>query len=244
MIDIKFNFTTDTPNYWKNFWDNDMGHTHFDPDLKSKTLMKYHSILWSKRLPNGEDMHLTEGRGYLVWKDFSFGSDSITNSFRNKRNEKVMHKVMSCVQNYREFVENYLKETNTIGGYVIFPKKRQSINQARGCNYFIGDRFDLTLECIRRYYNNEQSPLYNTLVQNKDFFDLFSDFKGYVEFFLLQDIVDENFKNIKFWLGEGMLDINPLPQSVEEYLTIIEKEIAFVKNRNERIKAYLNKTCM
>lgn len=47
----------------------------------------------------------------------------------------------------------------------------------------ISDRWDLTLECIRRYYNGEDSPLYNVFLNDKAFFDLFVDFKGYVDFF-------------------------------------------------------------
>ena len=238
MVNVDFNFITDTPNYWDNFWDDDIGHSNVDPDLKSTTLRKYHRILWNKTLPNGEEMCLTDGKGYLVWKDFRFGSDSIVNSFRNKRNENILREVMGQMENYRGFVENFLNETNTIGGYIIFPKMRQSINQIRGCNPYICDRFDLTLECIRKFYNNEQSPLFDTLLRNKVFFDLFNDFKGYVDFFLLQDLVEENCEKIKFWLGDGDLKNDPMPQNTDEYLALIDNEIAFVKNRNVRIKKY------
>lgn len=240
MIDINFNFITDTPNYWENFWDNEMGYSYADPDLKSATLKQYHRILWSKVLPNGEKMLLTEGKGYLVWKNFRFGSDSIVNGFRNKRNKGTMSEVIKCVQDYRKFVENYLKETNTIGGYIIFPKMRHSINQMRGFNSCISDRFDLTLECIRRFYKNEKSPLYETLQNNKEFFDLFKDFKGYVEFFLLQDLVNESFDEIKFWIGDETFKDNPMPQNADEYFMLIDKEINFVKKRNKRIENYVN----
>ena len=66
-----------------------------------------------------------------------------------------------------------------------------TINGARGCNRKIGDRFDLTLECIRRHYQREESPLSRTLSSYREFFELFGDFRGYVEFFLLQDLVAE-----------------------------------------------------
>lgn len=63
-IDITFDFTTDTPKYWDNFWnDNVLGGGSADPDAVSKTLQTYHQILWSKTLPNGEYMNLTSGKG-------------------------------------------------------------------------------------------------------------------------------------------------------------------------------------
>ena len=38
-IDITFDFTTDTPKYWDNFWnDNVLGGGGADPDAISKTL--------------------------------------------------------------------------------------------------------------------------------------------------------------------------------------------------------------
>lgn len=53
----------------------------------------------------------------------------------------------------------------TIGSYILFPNKRitgnYTINQARGINPYIDDRFDLTLECIRLFYLEQQNPLRN-----------------------------------------------------------------------------------
>ena len=40
---------------------------------------------------------------------------------------------------------------------------KMTINGARGFNAKIRDRFDLTLECIRRHYRNEDSPLTDVL---------------------------------------------------------------------------------
>lgn len=37
--------------------------------------------------------------------------------------------------------------------------RKQTINGARGCNRKIVDRFDLTLECVRRHYLGQSSPL-------------------------------------------------------------------------------------
>ena len=45
-------------------------------------------------------------------------------------------------------------------------------------NPLICDRFDLTLECIRRYYAGVSSLLHEMLCSDSAFFDLFGDFRG------------------------------------------------------------------
>jgi hypothetical protein len=57
-----------------------------------------------------------------------------------------------------------------------------TINAQRGCHSRIRDQFDLTHECIRRHYLDEPSPLSDTLARYADFFGLFGDFAGYVDF--------------------------------------------------------------
>ena len=243
IIDISFDFTTDTPKYWGNYWEKDplLGCPNGDPDSKSKTLQLYHKILYSKALPNGEKMDLQIGSGanYLSWKDFRFGSDSIIVSFRYNRYRKMIEQVANSLPNYHDYMENYIHKSYTLGGEIIFPKKQCGINQSRGCNPYIKDRWDLTLECIRKFYLNEDSPLYDVLLQNKDFFDLFVDFKGYIDFFYLQDCVADDYSHVNFWLGNGAFDKYPLPKTVDEYLCWIEQELDFVNKRNERIKQAL-----
>ena len=50
---------------------------------------------------------------------------------------------------------------------MVFPGNRidgkYTINVARGLNKKIADRMDLTLECIRRHYLGEDSPLRDVL---------------------------------------------------------------------------------
>lgn len=236
-IDVDFDFTLDTPCYWDGFWnDSVLGGGRNDPDAASRTLQGYHQFLWSKPLPNGEEMNLTMGKGseYLTWKNFRFGSDSILASFRYVRYRTMLEEVSKAIPNYHLFIEAFIHRAYTIGGSIIFPKEN-SINRARGVNPCIKDRWDLTLECIRRYYNNEESPLFETLIKNKDFFDLFVDFKGYIDFFYLQDCVSENYQSVNFWIGDGDFSKDPMPQTVEEYLIWIEKQLDFVKKRNCRI---------
>ena len=208
-IDVNFDFTTDTPKYWNGYWEKDdlLGSPNGDPDNASKTMQLYHKLLYSKPLPNGEIMDLQVGKGanYLTWNDFRFGSDSIIVSFRYSRYRYMIEQVATLLPDYYSYMENYVHKSYTLGGEVIFPKKQGGINQSRGCNPFIKDRWDLTLECIRKFYVNEESPLYNILLQNKDFFDLFVNFKGYVDFFIyrtaLQMITRLNF-------GQEMVILN------------------------------------
>lgn len=243
-IDVNFDFTTDTPNYWNNFWERDilLGCAGNDPDNKSKTLQIYHQLLWSRELPNGKKMELEIGKGryYLQWEGFCFGSDSIIASFRYKRYRSMIEKVSNLLPNYHSFMENYLHKSYTIGGEIIFPKKAGGINQSRGCNMYIKDRWDLTLECIRLFYLGEISPLYDVLSKEKDFFDLFVDFKGYIDFFFLQDCVSPDYNQVDFWIGGKDFIRNPLPKTPEEYLIWINKELDFIYKRNKRIQSYIH----
>ena len=211
-----------------------------DPDSGSPTLKAYHQLLWSKPLPNGQMMNLTQGKGYyLKWNDMYFGSDSIIVSFWHAR-YRYRDLIESSIPNVKDYREDYLKKASTIAGYVIFPQIRWSMNQARGCSRKISDRWDLTLECIRRFYNGEPSPLDTALQRSKAFFDLFVDFKGYVDFFLLQDCVDENYQ-VKFWLDTPLFVSDPMPDSVESYKAWIQAELDFVAKRGNRIEGFCKK---
>ena len=242
MVDISFDFTSDSPDYWDHYWENNggLGAGNSDPDSTSKTLQKYHQILWSKELPNGEfmDLHSGTGANYLTWKDFRFGSDSLSVSFRYQKNRELIDAVAASMPDYRAFIEDYVHRSYTIGGMIIFPKHSGSINQNRGTNQMICDRWDLTLECIRRFYLGEDSPLYSALEKDRRFFELFLDFRGYVDFFFLQDCVSADYSKVNIWLGKGDFNESPLPQSVEEYLAWIASEMDFLEQRNKRIENY------
>lgn len=127
----------------------------------------------------------------------------------------------------------------TIGAMMIFPSKRidgkQTINGARGFNRRIADRLDLTLECIRRHYRSENSPLSATLTRYSSFFSLFGDFRGYVEFFLLQDLTTEDSEQVKFLMLFDDFASPSVPTDLETYRSYRERSIAFVKARNDRI---------
>jgi hypothetical protein len=117
-----------------------------------------------------------------------------------------------------------------------------TINGARGFHPRIKDRFDLTVECVRRHYLNDESPLSKVLARYGDFFRLFEDFRGFVEFFLLQDMVNEEFTEVKFCLPFSDFNGSPLPQTKELYLSYMQLAIAFIQARNQRILEYTRNT--
>lgn len=223
-IDTTFNFYSDA--------------TGQDPDSSSPTLKLYHRTLWSKQLPNGVNFQLKDGeRGAYLYHHselgvFYLGSDAITHSYKHHKRKQFIIKQVT------DKVDELFDAGSTIGAYIVFPNNKingkHTINQARGVSGLIDDRFDLTLECIRRYYLHETSPLYETLERYKDFFNLFNDFSGYVSFFFLDDLVDSN-GEIRFYLPFDNFNSKPLFGGVEDYLNYREKVLQFIKARNERI---------
>ena len=215
-----------------------------DPDAYSPTLKKYHQILWSKPLPNGEILQVSEKQSrYLVGvtggKSIDLSSDSIINSLskRLKNNSQTKHLYSEC----HSVIEQVQKVGSTIGGFLLFPRKqvdgKLTINAARGFNRKIMDRFDLTLECIRRHYLNLESPLRNDLERYSNFFDLFTNFRGYVQFFLLDDLVDNDYSKINFFDSSfKILEDSPLPQDEISYINYAQNTLKFATSRNERIK--------
>lgn len=213
-----------------------------DPDTHSQTLRQYHKFLWSKRLPGGTQFELDDvtPRAYLHHKsdlgEFFLSSDSIIPTFT--RWEKLNH----IIRQFPE-VENeaFRAMSYTMGGMMIFPSNRvggkRTINGARGLHLRISDRMDLTLECIRRYYLNQSSPLSATLELYTDFFALFENFEGYVDFFLLNDLV-ENQGNVKFFLPFDNFSPPSTPQDIPTYNEYCRRSVDFIVARNHRIAAW------
>jgi len=214
-----------------------------DPDSHSPTLKKYHKILWSKPLPSGKIFTLsdTESDSYLTYNSaqekISLSSDSISNSYRNK---KVLS---SIIKDLTKEVEEFRSIGSTIGGFIVFPGKKidgkMTINGARGFNQKIADRFDLTLECIRLHYLGKSNPIENVLNQNSSFFKLFGSFIGYVNFFLLQDLVNPDYEVIYFLPPiNQVFESSPLPENKVEYLQYMQSSTSFTLKRNQRIKQW------
>ena len=217
-----------------------------DPDNYSPTLKSQHKLLWSKPLPNGTVFYLEDEPGrYLSHKSalgtFNLSSDTISHSLRNQK--KIQH-VISQVPSKQ--LDDFQSAGSVIGGKIVFPGNRISnqttINAARGFNQKINDRFDLSLECIRLHYLGLSNPLDSVLNRYGSFFRLFRDFQGYVEFFLLQDLVASDSSSIRFLLPhDPSFALSPLPDSVDSYIQYMNNSIDFVAARNSRIEDWANR---
>ncbi len=211
-----------------------------DPDSHSPTLRRYHQKLWSKRLPDGTPFALLTNhpKAYLHHKsgrgEFFLSSDAIGHTYRYV---KAMAPIIDKIP--QEQLDQFFSIASTVGAYVIFPSqkidRKPTINGARGLHWKIKDRFDLTLECIRRHYDYEDSPLSETLLRYAAFFELFGSFKNYVDFFLLQDFVSEDGTSIKFFTPFRGFDGPPLPATIQDYLLYRDRLAASIIARNNRI---------
>ena len=254
-----------------------------DPDAKSLTLRKYHKAVWSKpdeRLANNGLMKLNEGDGgYLTCyltvngkkQKFRFSSDIIVTSLigytGDAKCQALLQKVRDTMleQNYRAYVEGYTRKFySNIGSFVLFPTKaKNGFNAVRGCHPAIRDRFDLTLECIRFYYQRQANPAYGKdlfknenfrnlykalfVKDNQDFFNLFADFRAYVDYFYLQDFVSADYTYVKdltrdddapvqLWLGSDGNFQDPMPQTADAYLQWMNNQLAVIEKRTQRIQ--------
>lgn len=151
-IDVGFSFYDD-PDY--------VG----DADRDSRKLRRWHQLLWSKPLPNGARLEwsLDPGTSCLFSGDQRVSSDTIATTHANYRRAGTATLYEGLTETERE---SYERAFYTIGGFIIFPTRPQSLNQRRGTSTAIADRFDLTLECIRRHYaGDDNNPLSDVLAK-------------------------------------------------------------------------------
>ena len=219
-----------------------------DPDTYSRTLCDYHLLLWSKPLPNGKQFTLTSNDTppfNLFHKsdmgDFRLSSDSILHTYTRWTRMPMAGIIQSIPEAVREA---FYDQASTIGGYAVFPcnqiEGKPTINGIRGMNPNLMDRFDFTLECIRRWYQCEDSPLYKHINRYDSFFRLFGDFRGYYEFFLLDDLVQKDTESIRFWLPFKDFGITaPLPADVSEYQEYMKNVMEFATARGTRMFEYV-----
>ncbi len=230
MIDTSFDVYSDTP-------------VGKDPDQWSPTLQGFHARLWSKPLPDGHYFSLSSktNGAYLHHKsdrgEFILSSDSIGHTYKYS---KPVADVIAQVPEHE--IDEFFALASTIGAYIVFPartvNRKPTINGARGLHPKIGDRFDLTLECIRLHYAGLESPLREVLGRYSAFFDLFGDFWGYVDFFLLQDLIEEGTGKIEFFLPHSDFSVRPYPADLEAYRTYSKAVSAFICARNKRIAKF------
>ena len=132
----------------------------------------------------------------------------------------------------------------TIGGMMIWPRDpvggQPTINLERGFNPKIADRMDLTLECIRRNYVGQPSPLEATLERYAKYFALFGDFRGFVDHFFLQDLTTADHSEVVFFMPFDDFKPPAVPRDVATYLEYRRQTIDFITARNSRIDEAVN----
>ncbi|MBQ8481264.1 MAG: hypothetical protein IJ532_01865 [Alphaproteobacteria bacterium] len=182
------------------------------------------------------------------------------NTLKIKENDRWFSDKFSL---YKTFIWHYLQYANTIGGFIVFPRIYNSINVKRA-NSPICDRFDLTLECIRRAYLNgyfdksDDNPLFNISDEDKEFFKMFGTFENYAKFFCLNESYDkkhnwvtEDCSAVYDLLNENKeetldnWDFNkktPLPQNEKEWWTFYRNIMDRLEARNKQIKDVIEKT--
>src|SRR5829696_4970415 len=123
MIDITFDFRSEAGGK--------------DPDTHSRTLRRYHKLLWSKALPSGPLFRLddTTPRVYLYHRsdlgEFFLSSDRVIATFTRRTSLKSITEQVPEADN-----EAFRTMGNTIGSTMVFPANKidgkQTINGARG----------------------------------------------------------------------------------------------------------------
>lgn len=228
----------------------DTGRKDFDADRDSETLKSYHELLWTKDLPSGALFEpkapstATERRkNYLRFEGGDlgthvYGSDAITHSYTGWITPHALADVIASLDEDQR--ARYLNPPYTISSAMIWPVRTNThtMNQARKSN--VGDRMDLTLECIRRHYDGEQQhPLAKVTGAYSDFFDLFVDFRQFVDFFHFQDLVTDDYSEVRFYLPLENFERSATPATKEEYVTYSENMLAFIEARNLRIAGWV-----
>lgn len=213
-----------------------------DPDTHSPTLARYHRLLWSKSLPGGVPFELTTTnrppyyfRHSSRMGKFVLSSDAFVPTYTRYGVPKPIVDQLSLAEH-----DAFNSIGYTIGGLILWPANRidrkWTINQARGClRTTIGDRMDLTLESIRRHYRGAWSPLGDVLARYGDFFAAFEDFRCYVDFWLLQDLVTDDYGAVRFFTAFEDFKTPAIPQTLETYLEYRRRSTEFVQARNARI---------
>jgi len=69
---------------------------------------------------------------------------------------------------------------------------------------------------------------------------MFVDFRGYVDFFLLQDCVSNDHSKVRMWLDTELFESDPLPKDISGYMRWIDSNLDFVESRNRRIASLLS----
>lgn len=241
VFDTSFDYKTDQPRK-----------TRPDADRDSERLRSDHALLWTKELNSKALFAPTppahRGDGYLIFTDGSgdrhwYGSDAITNSYTTWTRPKALVDAIAGLSEDEK--RRFLTPPYTSGSIMIWPvrsKDPATMNRVRGRHPAIGDRMDLTTECIRRHYAGEpEGPLAEAIHAYADFFALFDGFQEFVDFFHFQDLVTDDYEQVRFFLPLEDFQRPGTPSTTEEYVTYREKVLELVERRGRRMAEWVRK---
>lgn len=229
-----------------------------DPDKYSVALRESHQVLWSKPLRDAPLLQLSaeDWSGYLKVVSlpgrWTVGSDNFATTHANA--------LPAFSRALDGFANGHLCEFCSIGGYIVFPNglaqqvstsvnpavRRWSVNQARGMERRISDRFDLTLEAIRIFFagvvHRTENPIGDVLEAYRWWFDLFGEgadgFLAYADFFFLTPMLDSEGR-VKPFEPLTLAFEDALPRNdATAYLSYIAAQRSFVSKRNEFISQW------
>jgi hypothetical protein len=244
------------------------GYFRNDPDAYSARLRGGHKVLWSKNLLGVGQLDLqAEGHGLRDRKSGAFlKSDAAVPVWeRWGEVQGFLAETQELLQGRRRgSIHDLGWRLYDMGGMILFPgyqvDRAWTINQAKGCTrILIADRLDLTLECIRLYYEllrdltdpsaalpdgyDRINPLGSVLHRYRSFFDIFGSFESYIVFWLLDDLVikQEGGLRVTFLLPRatsGPYDFTrevALPVNKDQYCDYLVAADDFVNRRNRRM---------
>ena len=226
-----------------------------DPDSVHAGLRESHRILLGQPLPNGDSWSFQPARGWYLKSveprtgeplEWSVGSDNFATTHTNA--------LPGMAEKIPGYENRHLHEFCQVGGYIVFPNgleqtrptkvrpRKWTLNQAKGCDRRISDRFDLTLEAIRLFFDGKTSRDVNPLGDVLDAYGWFfapfgagdEGFRAYVDYFFLTPMVSGG--RVRPTYGNELDFADAMPGGSQSgYDRYIEAQGAAVRERTEAI---------
>lgn len=168
-------------NVYEYIFDDDQN--KIDPDRYCHELYEDLATVFNENINHVNcNIHFKETQNVeLIDEKRTYGSDYIGPSWNYARSEF----------NFSDLeIAQGLKETGFLGGHTLWPRKTNSINNAKG-GYGIYDRIDLCLDEIKNAYLQDftgeakhKNQLWNVICEDKEWFLLFGEGKdGFKKFY-------------------------------------------------------------
>lgn len=192
------------------FWDEAKSYNYKKGNIKTdcdaKSVRLYEQMMeWlnGRTLPNGNTLNLEyKGKFSLMSGNISLTGDNMFTRFCGRVPQLTESLEKKKGVNWESYQQQIIRSGWQIGGEIVFPCHRNSLNGMRGLNRKIMDRFDLTLECIKNYYEGKGSPLSWVIEADRERFEQFVSFSGFLVLlisFCLTTGLMNNIKSLTSW---------------------------------------------